>query len=371
MSLDPAEASAFELIAAEIATVTPVDPMTRVVRMECPGCPFLKMRHHRKLLWEPQPVENDLLFNFTVGNDRSTLQVNGVQFYPPLLNFFPSPISAPQLRAEEQALNTHKLLHSCRGRRVTVSGYSWRFPAIVSQQGGEIIPITFHVDAIEGIDIAVPIISVKALRAADGSLLILDAIVDRDTPKDSISGLCNNPFCRMLEAAKPRMEGLKNKLKKGCRKIKLLLPHVKPAENVHIQELKPTLPEPKQAIVQPTPVQATQEATTETATPHTRPRPQRCQRFRSFFQSLLQGVKFILLPVLIGIGVGFIVYMFGMALGLFIASLWITIRRRYGRGTYSAVPQHREAGFTDDDDLDVDVAKIGLLASGSDRKSVV
>ena len=202
---------------------------------------------------------------------------------------------------------------------LTISEYSWAFHVEgISDEGGEVVFGTFHPISLESQSIHVPAVSVKMIRDAAGQLTIA-SVTQEDAdkalpmlPSIGQSGECHGPmiFCKLKDVLKNSVKGFKSAVK-GCGK-KAKVAHGK----IHGH-----------------PVLKAGDHDNSGDDTITAPPQHGLARFAHIFAHVS---KMVLLPMLIGIFAGFLVYAVGMAAGLFIAFVWIAIRkwRAGGRGTY-------------------------------------
>ena len=269
------------------------------------------------------------MFKFSVGANGKTLEVNGVTAYPASPFRWPKSLRAPQLPAGADA----KKIKGCMRNVLTISEYSWAFHAEgISDEGGEVIFGTFHPASLENEPIHVPSVSVKMIRDVEGGLTIASVTQeDADKALPSIpfigehgeSGECHGPmiFCKLQDMMKNSFKGLKSAVK-GCGK-KAKNAHGKIESHPFLKDGDHSKSSDDDTVIAPPPQHG----------------------FARVAHILAHVSKMVLLPMLIGVLAGFLVYAVGMAVGLFIAFVWIAIRkwRAGGRGTYVHLSEDDEA----------------------------
>ncbi len=256
------------------------------------------------------------MLKFNVGADQKSLEVNGVRAYPTSPFRWPKTLRAPQLPAGADA----KKIKGCMRNAVTVSEYTWAFhvEGVSAEEGGEVIFGTFTPQSIEGESIHIPSAVVKMIRDAEGRLTIA-SVMQKDV-KDTVpaiggsNGECHGPalFCKLKDIMTNSYKGLKSAVKGGCKKSKNAHGH----KNLISRPLIKTIGQD----IDGNPVEIEEPA----------------HGFARFAHVFAHVSKMVLLPMLIGIAAGFLVYAVGMAAGLFIAFVWVALRkwRAGGRGTY-------------------------------------
>ena len=255
------------------------------------------------------------MLKFSIGADGRSLEVNGVKAYPASPFRWPKPLRAPQLPVGADA----KKIKGCMRNVLTISEYSWAFHVEgVSDEGGEVVFGTFRPISLEGESIHVPSVSVKMIRDTAGQLTIASVTQEEADeappmlPSIGQSGECHGPmiFCKLRDVMKNSFKGFKSAVK-GCGKK---------AQNAH-------------GKINSHPVFKAGDHDNNGDHTVTPPARHGLARFAHIFAHVS---KMVLLPMLIGIFAGFLVYAVGMAAGLFIAFVWIAIRkwRAGGRGTY-------------------------------------
>lgn len=326
-------------IAESAAAYNVPDPRNHLLKMDCPGCPFAESidRHH-KITWADTPAQNSLLLNFSVGADPRTLQLNGAQFYPPLFGFWAPFVDAAQVPAEVGMVDIRAHPFEYSENRLLLTSYSWHFDRAspVSKEGASVIPMTFRIDAIEGFRVNIPSVTLKVIRDSEGNVMIVSVDADKVTethgsPKGQSEKInsCNRhqKLCRWKAKAQARIHCIKTCLARLCGKWRLSKFAGKlgktAAPETHGQSHHADLP-----------VQKVHKE-------HHHHEEHAHHKGKSFFRAFGRGLKFVMIPMLIGVATGFVVYAVGMALGFLIGYIWLAFRKFRGsrRGAYATVVQ--------------------------------
>ena len=153
-----------------------VDPTSQVLKVDCAGCAFAQKDASDRLVWS-QGVENALILNVSVGEQIGTLELNGVRFYPPLMNFaVENPVPyIPQVPAEMKLMEVRQQMEKLMKDALRLTSWSFQAgpSATVSESGDEILTIHLQLDALEREPINVPDIAITALKTAEGELSIV------------------------------------------------------------------------------------------------------------------------------------------------------------------------------------------------------
>lgn len=146
--------------------------------VKCPGCAFAQPgKENHGLLWT-QGVDNGLYLNISVGSRPETLELNGVQFYPPLMNLdLTSEAPVPYIAQVPSVtslvdIKSNPELYTANPLRLT----SWSLQAGTShtvESGEEILTIHLQLSALERQPINTPEITIQALKNIEGQLLLL------------------------------------------------------------------------------------------------------------------------------------------------------------------------------------------------------
>ncbi|KAF2625747.1 hypothetical protein BU25DRAFT_412401 [Macroventuria anomochaeta] len=290
-----------------------INPFKRVVAVECPGCAVATLEG-KTLNWE-KDAGNAFLLDFEVGPREDSLEVAGVQLYPPTFAIASQPFYVTQINPKSED-----------GLRLRVTGYTFNFNTAetVSEAGVELLPMTFQITSIESAPMNPPSITINLLKDPSGRLMIasFDAKKTIEATLAEQEKECKQwpLLCKWKNIMADRIDNLKHigKGRPGCHKR----PHGMQRPHGHHNPME--------------------EETFEGKPPH-RFRPgghhhpphhmehnghhhhghhHRMHMFlrRAFFT--------ILVPILIGIFAGTLTYLIGMALGCLIA---ITVAKFRGQ----------------------------------------
>ncbi|KAF2004020.1 hypothetical protein P154DRAFT_519608 [Amniculicola lignicola CBS 123094] len=289
-----------------------INPLKRTVALECPSC-AVASTDGNALSWS-QEVGNTFLLDFEVGEQEDTLDIDGVQLYPPAFGHFTEPFYVTQVNP-----------HTDGGVRLRVTGYTFHYNSAetITEAGTELLPMTFRITSIESKPADPPALRINLLKDSNGRLMIASfqtAKTEEESPIDQGKECKEWP---LLCKWKAMLEAKLNGMKKGCGKHNKHNKHPNPMEEETTEGKPPHTFHPGH--------------------PHHRPHHMgdneghrhhhahhRIHRFirRAFFT--------ILIPILIGIFAGTLTYLIGMALGCAIAMVVAKVR---GYGPYERVPE--------------------------------
>ncbi|KAF2854000.1 hypothetical protein T440DRAFT_552607 [Plenodomus tracheiphilus IPT5] len=288
-----------------------IDPFSRAVTLDCPGCPFASLKGD-SYKWT-HDVGNAFRLDLEIG-DETTFKIDDVQLFPPNLSVNTIHVTQIDPSSEEDL-------------RLRVTGYQFRYNGAetVSETGTELLPVTFRIIRIEDVPVQLPELNINLLKDTEGRLMIasFDMMrpVEEASPIDELKECNEWPLlCKWKSILADRIERMK-KMGKGCHKR----PHGHGHSNPMMEETTEGKPPHR---FQP-------------GKPHHRPhhRHGRVQTFlrRAFFT--------ILIPIVIGIFAGTVTYLIGMALGCLIA---ITIAKIRGQG-YQRIALEDDVEEADED----------------------
>ncbi|KAJ4367780.1 hypothetical protein N0V86_009902 [Didymella sp. IMI 355093] len=281
-----------------------INPFKRTVAVECPGCAVASL-DGKDLSWE-KDAGNAFLLDFQVGSSEDSLEVDGVQLYPPTFAIASQPFYVTQINPKSELL------------RLRVTGYAFHFNSAetVSEAGMELLPMTFQITSVESKPMNPPTVTINLLKDPSGRLMIasFDAKQSMEaTPVEQEKECKQWPLlCKWKGIMADRIENLKHmgKGRPGCHKR----PHGMQRPHGHHNPME--------------------EETFKGKPPHRfRPgghhRPPhhmehnghhgRHGHHHQMHMFLRRAFFTVLVPILIGIFAGTLTYLLGMALGCFIA----------------------------------------------------
>jgi len=197
-----------------------IDPYSNILLIACPGCMYAQPREGG-FIWT-KGVENALLLNISVGSNPASLELNGVQFYPPLMTLSSEPPIPTIVQIPANVPLYEVVAHPELYAQLRLT--SWAFHAgaasTVNDQGHELISISLHLGALEMQDINVPDLSISALKDIEGNLALLniEQTSSPDSPLDK-SKECNDwpLLCKWKAILTAKLSAWKNKLPgHGC-----------------------------------------------------------------------------------------------------------------------------------------------------------
>ncbi|KAF2439175.1 hypothetical protein P171DRAFT_436508 [Karstenula rhodostoma CBS 690.94] len=310
-SVSSAELDLGDDMAMEIAASS----YPRSVSLDCATCDFAS-KEADGLVWA-QRNGNSFLLDFEVGPHEDSLTIDGIQLYPPTFGYFTQPFRVAQVNPDGENLPL----------RVTGYAFHYNSAETVSEEGIELIPMTFQINSIEGKAVAPPALTINLLKDPNGKLMIASfqtAKPDEKSPIDKEKECKEWPlYCKWKAIMADKVNGLKSHMDKpGCHKNK---------DNPMAGELYEGKP------------------------PH-RFRPghphhmagghgHRHHRHHRVHMMLRRAFLTIFVPILIGIFAGTLTYLIGMALGCLIA---IVIAKFRGQSIYERVALEEESEDVED-----------------------
>ncbi|KAF2085436.1 hypothetical protein K490DRAFT_46363 [Saccharata proteae CBS 121410] len=319
-----------------------IDPTNQIITVDCPGCEFAGSQDE-DLVWV-QGIQNSLLLNFSVGSDEHSVELNGVQLYPPPMPNEIQLIPVYQVRSDTPLTDIRSNIGKYTDKPLRISSYGVEIaPAATAASGVEVIPMTLILSALEGHDITVPALSIKLLKSPEGSLQILpiSALPPPDKgPMDDENKECNDwrVLCKWRSIIADRVAAMKASLEKakgGCMKG-MKGAHGRPGGKPHHRPEGEGRPHSRPADIKD-----------EDERPHHHP-----HRPHGVFRHHRQGplsrffhmVWRIMVPVMMGVAFGALVYVCGWMTGALIALVWIKVRgmRASRRGDYQSVALDEE-----------------------------
>lgn len=360
ISIDPISVDSLGPLTVTPGPFSAVDPNQQLFKLECPNCPYAVARTRHSIMWAAEPVDNSLMLDFKIGRDEASLFLNNVQVYPPVFNFWPSPLLAAQVHSDVDIKKLRAV--GCGTKKVMITEYEWEFlPHFdVSTEGAELIPATFRILAIEGRRVNIPAVDIKLIKGNDGQLMIASinsvsmesaddselvhtfpAHETADAPNCDINSL----LCRLRSMLKSGIKNFRGFIAKGCGKKKA------PASKAQVDVLESQPQIDNETEIKPIELPEAQPV----------PQPERHRHHHHpnsairFFHGLARSAEFVLLPMFIGVATGFAVYIIGMAAGLLLSSLWLALRRwkTGGRGTYAFVIHDDNSSDISDEESEI------------------
>jgi hypothetical protein len=313
-----------------------VDPFKRSVALECPGCPSASLAGD-VLQWT-QGTGNTFVsvpllalvtanhthrhqqrLDFETGAFEDTLEIDGVQLYPPPFGSFFESFHVTQINPDNPEAELVRL---------RVSGYrlDYNSAQTVTEAGVELLPMTFRIASIESEPVNPPALSINLLKDASGRLMIASfetaPIKETDEEKE-----CNEwpLLCKWRAAVAEKINSMKSSMRQGCHKHK----------GDHMQQGQGTEGQtPHGAEPGHHPHHRPQHSEGEDYPHHHGHHGHHGQAHRHRMHMFLRRAFFtILIPILIGVIAGTLTYLIGMALGCVIAIVVAKVRGH----TYQAV----------------------------------
>jgi len=306
-----------------------VDPFTQLLEVPCAGCSYAQPSE-KGLVWT-KGVENSLFLNVSVGSKPDTLELDGVQFYPPLL---PLTAEAEPIYIVQAAKNTPmNEIRAHSGKFAKLRLTSWNFLAEDVRRvdsGEEVITIRLSLKALEQHPIEINDIVITSLKNNESQMMLLKTeIQTRPTSPHAPTKECQNfpLLCQWRAILAEKLDKVRGKFKGKCHK------HAhhhhahkgmkgnkhgghKAHKGEHTEEHKRPHPH-------------------HHGKPHHNGKPHGHHMDEHMHHAKLHKVaRFLLkvvIPLLIGVLVGMITYLVGMLVGTALAFVWTRIRgqRRY------------------------------------------
>jgi len=286
--------------------------MKRTIALECPSCAFAT-KEGEALSWK-QDTGSTYLLDFEVGSSEDTLDIEGVQLYPPTFGYFAAPFYATQLDpGVEDAL------------RLQVTGYTFHFNSAetVTEAGIELLPVTFKITSIEGRPVNPPALTINLLKDTNGRLMIASFKTTQAGEAGSVGSEdeCKNwsMLCQWRSYLSNSINGLKSSVGKACHKHKS-----NPMAEDGVADRPPHRFRPGHPHHHPH--NGPHHISDNYERPHHHHHSTHMFLRRAFFT--------VLIPILIGIFAGTLTYLIGMALGYVIA---IVVAKVRGRAPYERI----------------------------------
>ncbi|KAH7112876.1 hypothetical protein B0J11DRAFT_497843 [Dendryphion nanum] len=307
-----------------------ISPLKRTIAIDCPGCASASVKDG-VLSWT-QDAGNSFLLEFEVGSHEDTLDIDGVQLYPPAFGHGAEPFYITQVDPRKESSEPLRL-------RVTGFTFRWSSAQTISEGGTELLPMTFRITSIESMPFGLPALKINILKDVEGRLMIASfdtAKAEEASPIDQDKDCKEWPLlCKWKSILADKVDSMKKHMGKGCHRHKTGRP-VKQDDKLH--EYRPGHPHPHHRP---------HHHAHGHGHGHHRHSHHRVHMFlrRAFFT--------IVIPILIGIFAGTLTYLIGMALGCLIAVVVTKIR---GYGPYESIPQDDDNNDNDNDNEDVERA---------------
>ena len=343
----------------------------QVLELPCSSCAFPapKSEEHADSigdqLFSIRGGANNLILNFTISEDGTTLELNKVPIYPAERSFENAgsewKILQVPASVEIDALENGEV----QGTPLHISGSGTKVSNIMSYHGDEIIPIKWQLLSLENEPMTVDEVAIQLIKTEEGELLILSVEHIDENMLDSLPPMlfgppppphhhphgppqreCKSlpgPVCRLVHAMEDRVEMMKHSrfgqfgMKGGCHGRKGPRPHHMPGH------IKPHLPFGG----------SDERPHGHHGTPHhMRPHGHHGHHGHHhhrhhYMHSFFKGFVAIMIPVMAGIFFGLLTSIVGLVLGRFIGWLWIRVVRDGKRG-YASVAQDDAAAEEDD-----------------------
>jgi hypothetical protein len=291
------------------------DPFSTKLFAPCKGCPYAQF-NGKDLVWT-EGVDSSLYFNVAVNNKLDTLELNGVQIFPPppptelqidpvtpRIAQLPSTVNLKDVQKNPEKYLAHALRATSWGMQATTVHS-------LKETGEEIIKIQLTIDSLENKPINMPNLVITALKNKEVHLMVLNV----ELQKASVVGQCHGipVLCRLKQIFANSVSAMRTKLK-PCHKP---LPHHVSAAEQHKEDevTKPNHPHHHGSATRP-------HHGGHKAHGHGHHRHHR----HSVIHTIARILLTVAIPLMLGILAGMLTYTFGMLLGTFIGFLWTRFR---------------------------------------------
>lgn len=285
-----------------------INPSQRSVALACPGCAFATY-DGETLKWKAD-AGNAFRLDFDVGPQGNALNLDNSQLYPPSFGFASEPYHVVQVDPT-----------SGDGMRLRITSYEFRYDGAetISEEGTELLPMTFQITSVEGTAVNPPALQINVLKNSEGRLMIASFNEAQPSPATPTDKECNEwpLYCKWKKIMEDRIEQIKDmrKPRPGCHKR----PH---------PGARPNNPMEHETMVGKPPHRF------RPGKPHPHHRPHHMSHHghhghhHRFSMFVRRAFFTIFVPILIGIFAGTLTYLVGMALGCLIA---ITVAKFRGQ----------------------------------------
>lgn len=291
--------------------------------------------------------------SFDVGADSDSLLINNIQFYPPSssplldrLYAYEVPTKA-NLGTTPSEINTAgaSLIKEYGMKPLLISGYGFHFDSAetISEDGIELLPMTFKITSLEGSSVTPPEMTVYVIKDPLGHLSIASVkvlpVIAESSPKEnesSESKECKDwpLLCKWKSILADKLNHMKTSYTKGCHKGGAAgRPFHKPPHVSRPPHYRPSHDERPPHRAHPH---------------HHHGGHHRHHRMHGFLHGVMRVVLTVLVPIFVGIAAGMATYLVGMIIGCTVALIWAKVRGRT-QDRYVVLAQDEEEGGADTD----------------------
>lgn len=294
------------------------DPFSIKLFVPCKSCPYAEF-NEKGMVWK-EGVDNSLFLDVAVNSKLDTVELNGVQIYPP-----PMPAGfklTPEVPAIAQVPSTASLKDVERNRdkylshplKLTSFGLEATTVHSLKETGEEIIKIHLSINALEGKAINIPNIVVTALKNPEVHLMVLN--VELQDPQEISKGCHSLPLlCKWKGIIADMTKSVKGKMRGKCHKSR---PHQISATEQHKEE---ELKKPEHR-----PHHKGHHKGHHKVDHKGHHHEHHHHHVHRFLHKVARVLLTVVIPLLLGILAGMLTYTVGMLLGTFIALVWIRVR---------------------------------------------
>jgi hypothetical protein len=299
------------------------DPFSMKLLVPCKGCPYAEF-NDKGMVWTE--LDNSLFLDVAVNHKLDTVELNGVQIYPPQipasLKLNPEVARIAQIPSTVSlnAIESNRKLYLAHPLTLTSFGLEATTVHSLKETGEEIIKIRLSINALEGKAINMPNIVITALKNPEIHLMVLN--VELQEPQEVSKGCHGLPLmCKWKNVLGNMVNSLRGKLRGKCHKSR---PHKISAEEQHKKEEQEKPKHHSHDKSNRKGHHKDQHKVHHKGHHHGHHRHH--HRLHRFLHKAASILLTIVIPLLLGILAGMLTYTVGMLLGTVIALVWIRVR---------------------------------------------
>jgi hypothetical protein len=318
-----------------------VDPFTQLLEVPCPGCAYTQPSE-QGLVWT-KGVENSLFLNVSVGSKPDTLELDGVQFYPPLLPLTAEVEPIYIVQAAKKTPMNEIRAHADKFAKLRLTSWSFLAEDVRKVDSGEeIITIRLSLKALELQPIEIDDIIITGLKNSKAQMMLLKTETQARpaSPHSSTKECQHFPLlCQWRAILAEKLDKVRGKFKGKCNKHKHAQGHGRHGHkdikgNKH-EEHQSEKAEQDGEHKRPHPHHHGKKPHHNGKKPHHQGQHKGMHMHHEKLHKVARFMLKVVIPLLIGVLVGMITYLVGMLVGTALALVWARFRGRGGR--YQAI----------------------------------
>jgi len=297
------------------------DPFSIKLSAPCPGCPYAEHKDG-KIVWT-QGTDSALFIDIASGKEMDTLELNGVQIYPPFLPedlaSSDTVLTAPKVPQFPSTVTLNSAVSDPErwlSRPLTMT--SWGLAATTvhsaASTGEEIIKIQLSISALEGKPIKMPYdVVITALKNPEVRLMVLNVEL-----QNAQNGNCHGMplLCKWKSMLANIATSVRGKMSKNCQKMHHPA-YISAAEQHKAEELKKPHHGPHHHVGEHQ----------QGERPH-HGHHMHDHHHHHVLNTIARVLLSVFIPLLLGIMAGILTYTVGMLLGTAVAILWMRFKGR-------------------------------------------